>query len=74
MKRNKFNRTPEDQQISQVKDQISDEELYGDGLDKASADYYDRIAKNRIKFQAQDTWIAVGLYLVLSSVAFVVLH
>jgi hypothetical protein len=74
MKRNKFKRTPEDQQNSPIEDQISDGELYDDALDKTSADYYARIAKNRIKVQAQDTWIAVGLYLVLTSVAFVVLY
>ena len=74
MKRNKFKRTREDQQDSPVEDQISDGELYDDALDKTSADYYARIAKNRIKVQGQDTWIAVGLYLVLTSVAFVVLY
>ena len=74
MKRNKFKPTPEDQQISPVEDPISDDELYDDALDKASADYYERNAKNRIKVQAQDIWIAVGLYLILSSVAFVVLY
>ncbi len=66
MKRNKFKPTPEDQ--------ISDDKLYDDALDKVSADYYERRAKYRIKFQAQEMWIAVALYLVLSSVAFVVLN
>ncbi len=65
MKHNKFKPTPEDQ--------MSDDELYDDALDKFSADYYERRAKNRIKFQAEGMWIAVALYLVLSSVAFVVL-
>ena len=73
MKRNKFKRTPENQQDSPIEDQISDGELHDDALSKISADYYERIAKNRIKIEAQDAWIAVGLYLVLSSVAFVVL-
>ena len=73
MKRNKFKPTPEDQQISPADDQISDDELYDDALDKASADCYERVAKTRIKVQAQDILIAVALYLVLSSVAFVVL-
>jgi hypothetical protein len=74
MKRNKFKRTPEYQQNSPIEDQMSDGELYDDALDKTSADYYARIAKNRIKVQAEDIWIALGLYLVLSSVAFVVLY
>jgi hypothetical protein len=74
MKRNKFRRTPKDQQNGPTEDQMSDGELYDDALDRTSADYYARIAKNRIKVQAQDIWIAVGLYMVLASVAFVVLY
>ena len=65
MKRNEFKPTPEYQ--------IPDDELYDDALDRASADYYERTAKDRIKFRAQEMWTAVALYLVLSSVAFVVL-
>ena len=73
MKRNKFKRTSNDQQISQVENQIADDELYDDALSKASADYYERIWKRRINDRQLDIWIAVGLYLVLPSVAFVVL-
>ena len=66
MKRNKFKPTPEDQ--------ISDDEPYDDAIDKASADYYERRATDRVKFRAQEIWIAVALYLFLSSAAFVVLN
>ena len=65
MKRNKFKPTPEDQ--------ISDDELYDGALDKASADYYERRAKDMIMFRVQEMWIAIAVYLALSSVAFVVL-
>ncbi len=74
MKRIRFRRTSEDQQNSQSEHQISDDELYDDACAKASADYYVRSSKNRIKVRQLDIWIAVGLYLVLSSVAFVVLY
>ena len=65
MKRNKFRRTSEDQ--------VSDDKRYGDALVKASADYYERSWRNRIKVQQLDIWIAVGLYLILTGVAFVAL-
>lgn len=73
MKRNKFRRTSRDQQISQEENQIADGELYDDAISKATADYYERSWRNRIKERQLDIWIAVGLYLILSSVAFVVL-
>ena len=71
MKRNKFRRTSKNQQISRVEDQIADDELYDDAISKATADYYERSWQSRIK--ELDIWIAIGLYLVMSSVAFVVL-
>jgi hypothetical protein len=65
MKRNKFEPTPEDQ--------ISDDELFDDVISKASADYYERSWKDRIKDRQLDIWITVGLYLLLYSGAFVTL-
>ena len=65
-----------DQLISQVEDEIADDDLYDDALSKASADYYERSGKRRIEnrqLEQLDIWIAVALYLFLSSVAFVVL-
>lgn len=73
MKRNKFRRTVHDPQISRVEDGITDGELHDDTLSIASADYYERSWKSRIKEQQSNVWIALGLYLILSSVAFVVL-
>ncbi len=72
MKRNKLKRNPNDQQISPVEDEIADDEQYVDAISKASADYYEQSWKSRIKDRQLDIWIAVGLYLVLSSVALVV--
>ena len=54
-------------------DQGSDDQPGDDTLESISADYYDRSWKNRLKVERHDVWIAVGLYLVLSSVAFVIL-
>jgi len=62
-----------DQQISPVEDENADDEQYDEAIAKASADYYERSWKRRIKEQQLDIWIGVGLYLVLSSVALVVL-
>ena len=72
MKSKKSRRTLRDQQISQEEDQIADGELHDDAISQASADYYERSWKSRIKDRQLDIWIAVGLYLVLSSVAVVV--
>ena len=73
MKRNKFRRTANDPQLSQAEEEIADGKRYDDALSKASADYYERSWKSRIREQQSNIWIALGLYLVLSSVAFVVL-
>jgi hypothetical protein len=73
MERNKFRGTSKDQQISQAEVQIADDELDDDTIIKATADYYERRGKSRIKDRQLDIWIAVGLYLILSSFAFVAL-
>ena len=61
-----------DQLISQVEDEIADDDLYDDALSKASAAFYERRRKMWTEFHQGDWWIAVAAYLVLSSVAFVV--
>ena len=71
MKRKKSRRTGNDQLTSQVEGDV-DGELHDDAISKASADYYEQSWKRRIKDRQLDIWIAVGLYLVLSSVAVVV--
>jgi hypothetical protein len=73
MKSNMFRRTSEDQQTSQADDKKSDDELYDDAIDKDTADYYERSRKNKIEIQRLDIWIAVGLYLVSSSIALALL-
>ena len=73
MKRNKFRQTSKDQQISQAEDQIADGELSDDAISAATVDYYERSWKRRIKDRQLDIGIAVGLFLILSSVAFVAL-
>ncbi|MCP4302869.1 MAG: hypothetical protein GY783_19980 [Gammaproteobacteria bacterium] len=73
MKRNKFRRTVNDQLISQVDDEVADDDSDEIAISKDTADYYERRWISRIKEQRGDFWIAVGLYLILSSVAFVVL-
>lgn len=40
---------------------------------EASSAYYERRSRIRMKWHKGDSWIAVGLYLVLVSVAFVIL-
>ena len=72
MKGKKLRRTVKDRLSSQVEDETADDEQYDDAISKASADYYQRCWKSRIKDRQLDIWIAVGLYLVLSSVALVV--
>jgi len=73
MKSDTFRQTSEDQRTCQADDQVSDDELYDDAIDKATADYYERSRRNKIKFQRLDIWIAVGLYLVSSSIALAIL-
>jgi hypothetical protein len=69
MTRNKFKQTVNDQSNRPVEDDSPDEIA----LDKASADYYKRCSKYKIRDERLDCWIAVGLYLILFSFAFVVL-
>ena len=73
MKRKKFRRTVNDQLVSQIEDEFAADDLYDSAMQKASADYYERRWKSRIKEQQGNLWIAIGLYLIISSVAFVVL-
>jgi hypothetical protein len=73
MTRNSFGRIVNDQQISPVEDEITDDGQYDEAVSKASADYYERSWKSRLRDQQLNIWIAVGLYLVGSSVALVVL-
>ncbi len=42
-------------------------------LEQASADFYGRREKIQTKITQGDFWIAIGLYLTMASVAFVIL-
>lgn len=73
MKCDQLRESANDQPASQV-----DYEVANDSLDETdwhalevSADYYERRWRNRIKSHQGDRWIAIGLYLLLISVAFV---
>ena len=73
MKRKKSRRTGNDQLTSQVDGDVDGDSLAEIALQQASADYYEQRWRNRFKDHKGDFWIAIGLYLILSSVAFVVL-
>ena len=75
MKRNELTDSVNDQSISQVDDEAASDNFNETDLQEfeASSDYYERRSRIRIKLHLGDWWIAVGLYLILISVAFVVL-
>jgi len=73
MNQKEFGRTVNDQLINQVDEEVADNKLDEMDLPKASASCYDRLGKYRTKFQKEEILIAVGLYLILTSVAMVVL-
>ncbi len=73
MKRKKSRRTGNDQLTSQVEGDVGGDSLAEIALQQASANYYERRWRDRVKDHESDIWIAIGLYLILSSVAFVVL-
>ena len=73
MKRDSHGRTVSNRQSSQVEDAIVGIERYDEAISNASADYYERRSKSRMNDRQLNIWIAVGLYLILSGVALVVL-
>ena len=73
MKHEKLRRTGNEQLTSQVEDEIANDDLYDTDLERDSADFYEWRWKMWTKFNQEDWWIAVAVYLVLSSVAFVIL-
>lgn len=73
MKRKKLRRTGNDHLTSPVEDGAANDDIHDIALAKASADFYGRRERMWTKFNQGDFWIAIGLYLILSSVAFVVL-
>lgn len=73
MSKNEFGRSVNDEQIDQAEAEPENGELNEFDLRAISAESYERRRLIWTKFKRGDWWIAVGLYLVLSSVAFVVL-
>jgi len=73
MKRKKLRRTGNEQLASQAEDEVESDDLDAIAFQQASADYYRRRSRNRVNDHKGDFWIAIGLYLILSSVAFAVL-
>ena len=71
MKRSEFRRTANDELVSQLEDEAVNDNL-DEIMQKASADYYERRWKYRANDHKADWCIAVGLYLILAGVAFVV--
>lgn len=73
MKRKKSKPIGNDSPANLVASEAGKDELANAALQKASADYYERRWKNRIKEHRSDFWIVLGLYLIISSVAVVIL-
>ena len=75
MKRDQVRKSENHQPTSQVEDKAAHDNLDESGWHAlgVAADYYERRHKSRIKFSKGDWWIAIGVYLVFASVAFVVL-
>jgi len=75
MKSKKFKRKVkvDDRLFSRDDDTAANENISDTTLQKASADFYERRTKMWTNFTRGDFWIAIGLYLILASAAFVVL-
>ena len=71
MKRNKHRNSVESQRIGKVEhDDCKKADLQEF---EASSEHYERRSRIQFKWRQGDWWIAIGLYLALVSVAFVVL-
>lgn len=71
MKRYEFGQTVNDELVSQIEEEAANDN-FDEIMQKASADYYERRWKYQAKDHKADWCIAVGLYLILAGVAFVV--
>jgi hypothetical protein len=72
MKRDKFGRTAEYRGSGSTDDTRRGVE-FDAYMQKVSTEYYERSWRDAVKERKADIWIAIGLYLILTSVAFVVL-
>ena len=75
MKCNELGESVHDQAISQVDHDSENENINetDSQLFRASADFYERRWKNRIKDHQGEWWIAIAIYLIFVSIAFVAL-
>lgn len=73
MRPKKITSTETDQLNSATEGEFSDDDSHDRTTEEKSAAYYKRVGKQREKDQKGDFWIAVGLYLILCSVALVVI-
>ena len=56
-----------------IEGEVDKDDLADIALQKASAEYYERSWKNRIREHKADLWTVLGLYLIISGIAVVVL-
>ena len=73
MKRSKRKPSRNDSPAKPVEGELNKDELAEIALQKTSAEYYERRWKDRIKEHQSDFWIVLGVYLIISSVAIVIL-
>ena len=73
MKRKKLRRIENGQLAGHVDDEAADDSLYETDLERDSAACYERRRKMWAEFNQGDWWIAVAVYLILFSIALVVL-
>jgi len=73
MSRNQFKRSVNEQLVDTVADGIDNINRYENELQADSENYYRRRLRDRFNERRQDIFILIGVYLVLCSVAFVIL-
>ena len=75
MKRDQLREPSSDQPPSQVEGEAANDNLNDTDMQdyESSADVYERRWRQKIKHDRRDWWIAAAAYLLLASVAFVVL-
>ena len=73
MDNDKFGRSVNNDQVGQVEAESEIDGPDASDLRAVSAESYERRSSIWIQFKRGDWWIAVGLYLIFASVAFVVL-
>jgi hypothetical protein len=71
--RNEPRQIVNDRLVNQVEGLNAGDNLNESALDKASADYYEHRRIHPAKNRQFNWWIAVGLYLLLTSIAFTIL-